>query len=548
MCEKIFLIPITNMLILLMSGALPPDASTALQQADALMKNRQYDQAEGIYMQILTDHPPAEVAFEAQKQLVIIYIATANHSQADIALEQLLTRFWGHDAIAQSLWEIATEFGKAKNNARAIELHQYNVENFTGDMYAMKSQTEIICSHIRNDDIAAASAAVNDLLSIFSQQPTLPEEIYQVAREYEKYEEYDEAFELYKYDFENFPDDIHAMMSQTGIVKYHIRRGNDAAADAAFDDLLSIFADEPTLQEQVHYVARKYEELERYDKALEIYQYNVECYPKDEYTIRSQVRIVRYYIRYGNDQVADEAFAKLVTLFSDEPTLPKEVYKIANIFNEAGNGQKARQIYQYVIDKWSDNRFAMLSQAGIALIDVSVGDDAPSQAAIDDFIADFSDHPDLPAVLWAAAELYYNRAFFYEIQGLDAQAIENFTMVTEVGRRILQEWPDSGIAAEVYHVLGNCCQHLGQYAKAIEYYQKVVDNWSDYKYAWIAQLRIAKIYKLLLITGVISDSEADATIIAAYRNIVESFPDCPAAELVRECLVHNAKPEEGGQK
>jgi len=151
-------------------------------------------------------------------------------------------------------------------------------------------------------------------------------------------------------------------------------------------------------------------------------------------------------------------------------------------------------------------------------------------------------------MLWAAAELYYNRAFFYEIQGLDAQAIENFTMVIEVGRRILQEWPDSGVAAEVYHVLGTCCQHLGQYAKAIEYYQKVVDNWPEYESAWLAQFRIAKTYKWLLRTGAISDSEANAAIKVAFEHLLESFPDCPAAELVRDWLEDNPEPEEGGQK
>ena len=137
MREKIFLIPVVSVLLCVATERCCANASGQLEQARTLLKNGQYDQAEGIYMQILSDHPPAEVAFEAQKQLVIIYIVTANQPQADIALEELGTRFWGHDAIAQALWEIATEFGKAKNNTRAIELHQYNVEHFPSDKYAM---------------------------------------------------------------------------------------------------------------------------------------------------------------------------------------------------------------------------------------------------------------------------------------------------------------------------------------------------------------------------------------------------------------------------
>ena len=52
------------------------DASAQLEQADAYMKDKNYEQAEGIYKQIVTDFPDSNDALEAQKQLTCLYIAT----------------------------------------------------------------------------------------------------------------------------------------------------------------------------------------------------------------------------------------------------------------------------------------------------------------------------------------------------------------------------------------------------------------------------------------------------------------------------------------
>ena len=102
--------------------------------------------------------------------------------------------------------------------------------------------------------------------------------------------------------------------------------------------------------------------------------------------------------------------------------------------------------------------------------------------------------------------------------------------------------------AEACYYCGICYDRLGQHKKAMQYYRKVVDNWPGYKSACSAQLRIAKMYKWLLRAGLISDSEADAAISVVYENLVEKFPDCPAAERVRKRLNDNAKSKEGESK
>lgn len=180
---------------------------------------------------------------------------------------------------------------------------------------------------------------------------------------------------------------------------------------------------------------------------------------------------------------------------------------------------------------------------------ISLGLDAEAQEVIEKLIQDFKDHPDLSLALWQASEAYYNEAFRYENEGLVERAEEYFNNVIRMSREFIEESPHSAYAAEAHYILAICYKRLEEYTNAIEYYQKVMDNWPDYKYAWLAQLRVAKIYKGFIKDGVMSESEAESAIKAAYERLLEAFPDCPAADSARTWLNYYLdKSNEGEQK
>jgi len=153
------------------------DASAQLKQAQALKDNRKYDQAEAIYQQIVTAFPDTNDALEAKKQLILIYIATYRQEQADTAFEKLVTDFSEHKDIAEAVWQIAMAHGLPEEYNKAFQLHQYNIEHFPDDMYAMRSQSVIVYYYIRDGNDADAGAAIDKLLFVFSDQPDLPKEM-----------------------------------------------------------------------------------------------------------------------------------------------------------------------------------------------------------------------------------------------------------------------------------------------------------------------------------------------------------------------------------
>jgi len=159
---------------------------------------------------------------------------------------------------------------------------------------------------------------------------------------------------------------------------------------------------------------------------------------------------------------------------------------------------------------------------------IGSGKDAEAMEAIDELIADFNDHSDLPEATFLIGEEYYNKAVEFEKKGLGEQASENFTKALAIWERITMELPPEALFTQhAWYFTGVCYRrHLGDNEKALEYYQKVTDKWPEYQYAWSAQYMVAECYKDLIKSGQLQESEAEAKIEQAYKAVIEKYPDC----------------------
>jgi pentatricopeptide repeat protein len=757
MVKKLFLLSsvLFGLLFFVMSVKVPAESADQLSLAEMFRKEGNYENAEWIYRQIVTDFPDSNDALQAQKKLTIMYIATGRQQEADRAFGELTVDFAEHKGIAKAILQVGQAYTKAKKYANADEIHQYNVEKYTTDKFAMWSQVEIIRSLIRENNDAASDAAVDKLRTVFSAQPTLPKEIHQIANRYKKAGRTEKALELHKYNVEhfpsrrftmlsqvkiihscmrednnvaldaavdkfltafsdrptlpkeirqianrfneagrnkkaielhnynadNFPDNYDAMLSQHDIIDFYLGEGKDAnEADAAANKLLSVFSKQPSLPKDIYEIAGKFAKAGRTEKALQIHQYNVDAFPDDpnamssqvkiaflhirrkdgtaaidsavnkllndfyeqpmlpqmiwqvarrlyrnnkmrqkgldlhlynvvhypekEHGMRSQVEIVAALIRNPNaDQiVVDAAFDKLLKVFSDQPTLPKEIRRIANIYNKAGKPEKAMELraynienspnnvnamlsqldivysyidkgdeaavdvavekllnvfsqqptlpknlhqignryrkagkygraiefYQIVSDIWPDNISAILSQEAVAGINISLGDDNAVEAITDALIADHNDHPLLPKVVFRIGEEYYKMAFEDANNCQRVKSKENINKAANIWEKIVAQWPQSQ-ALDVKHAwnfLANCYRKKGDYKKAVECYQKMLDNWPNYRYAWSAQCLIAECYEKLRDSASTPPSEAEDKIEQAYQAVIEKYPNC----------------------
>jgi tetratricopeptide (TPR) repeat protein len=478
----------------------------------------------------------ASAELEQAKSNILSLMQQGNFTEAEVQTQKLLIDFSSHKGTPQGLYDIAYRYHDVIRDNEALKLHQYNVEHFPQSMYAMWSQVEITYYHIIYGNNAAADAAFDKLLTVFSQQPTLPKEIYQVAKMYNKFGRPDKALALHQYNLKHFPKSMYAMWSQVELVYSHISDGDDAAADAAFDELTTVFANQETLPKEINQIAQRYNDYSKPDKALKLHQYNVEHFPQSMYAMWSQVRLVYSHVSNGNNAAADAAFDKLLTVFSQQPTLPEEVYKIAIAYSNAGRSEKAQQLYQYAVDNPSKTEDAIWAKASVVQSNILLGNEAAAQAALDSLITDFKDNPDLPMAIIIVGEQYYKQGLSKEDAGLADQAKDHFQKAVKIWDRLINELPDSASVPEACCWAGDCYLKLGKYQESIQRFQKVVDNYPQYKNAGHAQFMVGRCFEGLKDTGAVEKSVADAKIKAAYQQVIQNYPDCPAAEYVRNWL------------
>jgi len=335
MSTKTFLIStvLFGVLLLVAAGLYFAGTSELLEQAQIHKQEGNYEQAEAIYQQIVSDFPDSNDALEAQKQLTLIYIATDRQPQADAAFAELTAVFAGHKDIAQAVWKIAKEYEESKKYDKALELHQYNIESSSkDDMYMMWSKIEIIKSHIRDANDAAADEAFNKLLTEFSGQPTLPKEIYQIVDEYAMAGRYDKADQIYQHVLVNWPEAEQAGLEHIGVAEINllslIESGNDTAASEALDSLIADFNEHPDLAWTLDGIAGRYEKIQKYDEARSIYRKIATDYNETDYAFTAQKKLAVLEIKAGDDVAAQAALELLITDFNDHPDLPEAVFVV----------------------------------------------------------------------------------------------------------------------------------------------------------------------------------------------------------------------------
>jgi len=534
MFKKFFtLLPILFCILFFeMMGKALADATDLLEQAATYQEEEQYEQAEVIYQQIVTDYSVTDYAFQAQKNLAILYVAWDKQPQAEAALQKLLADFSKHEGIAQAVHDIAYQHRLSRKNEKANQLDQHVIDNWPESDYAVLAQMDMAKYYVDQGDVAA-EAAVDKLLADFPDSPFMARAVHDVAQHYSLSGKYQKANELYQHVIDHWPKAEHAMWSQVDLIKSNLALGRDGVAQVAVDKLLANFTDNPLIAQAVHDIAYQHRLSRKNEKANQLDQHVIDNWPESDYAVLAQMDMAKYYVDQG-DVAAEAAVDKLLADFPDSPFMARAVHDVAQHYSLSGKYQKANELYQHVIDHWPKAEHAILSQIGIAETNVlsliESGNDTAIEATLDSLIADFNDNPGLPETVFVIGEKYYNKAFRYDKEGLDTKARDSFTKAIVVWGKIITELPESIATAWAYNFGADCYRRLGQHKKAIEYYQKVVDDWPDYEHASYALFSIGHIYEDLKKSGAMSKSEADSKTRTVFQQLLEKYPACKAAK------------------
>jgi tetratricopeptide (TPR) repeat protein len=375
-----------------------------------------YEKAKQLYQYVVDNWPQADYAIWSQKSLAASNMRLGDDSNADAAIEELLNNFSQHKQIANAVNMLADECSTLKRYEKALQLYQYIIENCPDNevaIWAQRSEAILNMKLGRND---AAQAAVEQLLTNFSEHKNIAKAANKVADHYRLSKQYEKARQLYQYVVDNWPQADYAMWSQKSLATSNIQLGDDPNADAAIERLLANFSQHKQIANAVNMLAGECSVLKKYEKARRLYQYFIENFPDNKLAIWAQQGVAISNIKLRDDDAAQDAVEKLLTDFSEHKQIAKAVNKAADHYRWSGRYEESRWLYQYVVDNWPQADYAMWSQKSLAASNMRLGDDPNADAAIEKLLANYSEHKQIAnAVNMLADECSmlkkYDRAF-----------------------------------------------------------------------------------------------------------------------------------------
>jgi len=170
--------------------------------------------------------------------------------------------------------------------------------------------------------------------------------------------------------------------------------------------------------------------------------------------------------------------------------------------------------------------------------DIALGNEPNITVEIDELIADFGGDEGLPDVILGIGGAYYRQGRYREKAGDIDGRNAYYRDAISVYERLTAEFGDSEDAASAYYFSALCYELIGGYEIAIQYYQKVVDDWPDDIRSPRLLYRITKLYAKLEGSGQISTMDASIEIRQACKKLLEDYPASRYVDEMRKTLEH----------
>ncbi len=385
-----------------------------------------HEKANEIDQSVIRDWPQSDCAVLGQMDIAKYYVDQGNEAKAQPAIDELLSDLSGSPLIARAVHDIGQHYRSAGKYEEANQLYQHVVVNCPGTEHALWSQADLIKSYLALEDDPNAEAAVEGLLSDFSDNPLIARAVHDTGQHYRELKKYAQANRLYKHVVANCPGTEHALWSQADLIKSYLALGDDANAETAVEGLLGNFSDNPLIARAVWDTGQHYRELKKYAQAARLYRHIVTNYPDSEHALKAQMDLVKSYLALEDEANVETAIGGLLGNFSDNPLAARAVWEIGQHCRELKKYAQANRLYKHVVANCRDSESALWAKADLIKSYLALKDDPNAEAAIEKLVADFSNNPLISRAIHDTAYEHRKLEKYDRADQLDQFVIDNW--------------------------------------------------------------------------------------------------------------------------
>ena len=302
--------------------------------------------------------------------------------------------------------------------------------------------------------------------------------------------------------------------AQEKITCLYVADGRDTEAEAALAALRSGYRQNATLPGAVTRVGDAYRKAAEHEKACDVYGYVVENWPENEYALWSQMDLAVCKAALKDVGGARAAFERLCTQYSGNNLLPKAVCVLGDNYRQIGQPDRARQMYEYALEKWPEAGHAFWSQAGLAMANILLMQDEAAKAAVEKVVGQGEINDDVETAAYLIAETYRqaskheeavelyeyvvdNRpAGAYALRAVTGLAMSNIRLKRDSAantacNKLLADFSADANAPAAICWVGDEYRKTGKYDRACELYEHILEKHPDCEHAFWAQMNLA---------------------------------------------------------
>jgi TolA-binding protein len=492
------------------------------------------------------DYFTDKAKFELVKSDILSKFEAGDSAGVDNLIKKTSNRYSRQIHLSEVLYLAADKYEENHKYEQAKAFYNQALQAGPGSPCGNKAKLEPIkidiYKSIDDGDFTSADDLVETLIAKHPKHSYLPEVLYNIAGHYTKYSNYECARELYLRLISLYPDDAFSSRAEVEIALFNIRSNINRGTFK--------LAELEQLQEKYGksaFLARRFYELGYYcldnnnDTAISILglvcsQFSDSPFYYGRAKITYDTAKIYREIEAGNLTEAQAAVARLKNDYAGYYYLPGQLYLVAKAYSNHGYRDQSYILCNELI-KMDGNKYAVYGDIQRCRLDIysrlQSYDLVGAKQLFNEFKSTYADSLYLEEGILNFVQEFYERGASTEGDASKDYLSEAIKICQSEN---LPESKTEFIRVQSYVLLGDSYLRLGDYAQSADYYQRLVDQYPDSRYAWHSQFMVGQAYENMIKTGQISKSEGYPFVREAYSNVLKKYPYCKAAPAAKTLL------------
>ncbi|MBN1817793.1 MAG: tetratricopeptide repeat protein [Sedimentisphaerales bacterium] len=272
-----------------------------------------------------------------------------------------------------------------------------------------------------------AEQMTEQIIADFSREPALVGALCGIGDTWRAMRQFDRAKAIYQRITAEQADNPDALWARQNLCTMAVQLHQDSEAQTETDRLASDFARHPRLALALCSVGDAYLRRKDFPQAMELYRYAVEHLSGTADAVWAQKNICTTLIRQKDFDAVPAETDRLADLFAKNPDLARALCEVGDALANAKQSEQAAALYEYVVAHFPTDEYALWSQKNLCTLYAGLGQQEQAEAELKDLFARFGENKLLARVLCEVGDA--------------CRKAENFARAVELYEYITNQWP-----------------------------------------------------------------------------------------------------------